>query len=131
MLRCNYLVPELTACEGFYVVCLQLLAVTLLVARIRDAENLSVLLPPIVGLTRSIRRGIGDNKAAYQCVITEENGTQHTLVVGVYKTSTYNHAHDKIQLTLIIREGEREREREREREKEERHWPVVTNHHCQ
>ena len=43
-----------------------------------------------VGLARPIERGIGDNEGLYQCVITDDNGTQNTLVVGVYKTATYN-----------------------------------------
>ena len=42
-----------------------------------------------VGLARPSGTGIGDNEGLYQCVITT-NETRHTLVVGVYKTSSYN-----------------------------------------
>ena len=42
-----------------------------------------------VGLARPNNTGIGDNEGLYQCVITT-NETNHTLVVGVYKTSSYN-----------------------------------------
>ena len=42
-----------------------------------------------VGLARPSEMGIGDNEGLYQCVITV-NETNHTLVVGVYKTSSYN-----------------------------------------
>ena len=43
-----------------------------------------------VGLARPSEKGIGDNdEGLYQCVITT-NKTNHTLVVGVYKTSSYN-----------------------------------------
>ena len=41
-----------------------------------------------VGLARPSENGIGDNEGLYQCVITT-NETNHTLVVGVYKTSSY------------------------------------------
>ena len=42
-----------------------------------------------VGLARPNGTGIGDNDGLYQCVITK-NETNHTLVVGVYRTSSYN-----------------------------------------
>ena len=42
-----------------------------------------------VGLARPNGTGIGDNEGLYQCVITT-NETNHTLVVGVYRTSSYN-----------------------------------------
>ena len=41
-----------------------------------------------IGLARPNGTGIGDNEGLYQCVITV-NETKHTLVVGVYKTSSY------------------------------------------
>ena len=56
---------------------------------ITNSTTFAVLDDEQVGLARPIGRGIGDNEGLYQCVITEENGTQHTLVVGVYKTGTY------------------------------------------
>ena len=43
-----------------------------------------------VGLARPSEKGIGDNEGLYQCVIIVNETKQHTLVVGVYKTSTYN-----------------------------------------
>ena len=62
-------------------------------ANMRNITNstiFAVLDDEQVGLARPFEKGIGDNEGLYQCVITEDNGTQHTLVVGVYKTSTYN-----------------------------------------
>ena len=41
-----------------------------------------------VGLARPNETGIGDNEGLYQCVITT-NETKHTLVVGVYKDTSY------------------------------------------
>ena len=43
-----------------------------------------------VGLARPNGTGIGDNEGLYQCVITVNETKQHSLVVGVYKTSSYN-----------------------------------------
>ena len=57
---------------------------------ITNSTTFVVLDDKQVGLARPIGIGIGNNEGLYQCVITEENGTQHTLVVGVYKTGTYN-----------------------------------------
>ena len=56
---------------------------------ITDRTTFVVLDDEQVGLARPIGIGIGDNDGFYQCVITEDNGTQHTLVVGVYRISTY------------------------------------------
>ena len=58
-------------------------------SNITNSTTFAVLDDEQVGLARPIGRGIGDNEGLYQCVITEENGTQHTLVVGVYKIRTY------------------------------------------
>lgn len=44
-----------------------------------------------VGLARPSGTHIGDNEGLYQCVITvNQTNLKHTLVVGVYKTSSYN-----------------------------------------
>ena len=56
---------------------------------ITNSTTFVVLDDAQVGLARPIGIGIGDNEGLYQCVITADNGTQHTLVVGVYRTSTY------------------------------------------
>ena len=42
------------------------------------------------GLARPVGLGIGDNDGLYKCLITDHNGTSHTLVVGVYREGFYN-----------------------------------------
>ena len=59
-------------------------------SEIRDMTTFVVVENDQVGLARPNRTGIGeDDEGLYQCVITT-NETKHTLVVGVYKISSYN-----------------------------------------
>ena len=59
-------------------------------SEITESTTFVVVEDDQVGLARPFERGIGeDDEGLYQCVITT-NETRHTLVVGVYKTSSYN-----------------------------------------
>ena len=58
-------------------------------SKIRENTTFVVVEDDQVGLARPKKMGIGDNEGLYQCVITT-NETNHTLVVGVYKTTSYN-----------------------------------------
>ena len=58
-------------------------------SKINDTTTFVVEENDQVGLARPNGTGIGDNEGLYQCVITTDE-TNHTLVVGVYKTSSYN-----------------------------------------
>ena len=58
-------------------------------SEINDTTTFVVVEDDQVGLARPSGKGVGDNEGLYQCVITA-NETNHTLVVGVYKNSSYN-----------------------------------------
>ena len=58
-------------------------------SEISESTTFVVVEDDQVGLARPSGPGIGDNEGFYQCVITV-NEIRHTLVVGVYKTSSYN-----------------------------------------
>ena len=59
-------------------------------SEITESTTFVVVEDDQVGLARPFERGIGeDDEGLYQCVITT-NETNHTLVVGVYKTNSYN-----------------------------------------
>ena len=57
-------------------------------SEINDMTTFVVVENDQVGLARPSNTGIGDNEGLYQCVITT-NETNHTLVVGVYRTISY------------------------------------------
>ena len=57
--------------------------------KIRESTTFVVIADNQVGLARPNNTGIGDNEGLYQCVITTCE-TNYTLVVGVYRTSSYN-----------------------------------------
>ena len=58
-------------------------------SEITNSTTFIVIADNQVGLARPSGTGIGDNEGLYQCVITTCE-TNHTLVVGVYRTSSYN-----------------------------------------
>ena len=76
-------------------------------SEINDTTTFVVVENDQVGLARPNGTGIGDNEGLYQCEITT-NETRHTLVVGVYKISSYNRnskfliKHTKLSLITLL-----------------------------
>ena len=70
-------------------------------SEINDTTTFVVIENDQVGLARPNGTGIGDNEGLYQCVITT-NETKHTLVVGVYRNSSYDN-NSKLYIMRLLR----------------------------